>query len=244
MTEPVCLNPEEIFHVHTWRCGHAGEEREEAYIKEAVRLGAKQITFTDHAPFPGDFFSGRMEMDQLKVYKETLWELRERYQGVIRVRIGLEAEYLPKFTEYYKQLKEDEQIEFLMLGQHFYEMEPGVYSFSGYRKEGENRANGIMRAQLSGIESGFFSCVAHPDRGYRYLKKGECADFSLTKEVIAAAKTRQIPFEKNLSSMERNWFYEELFWNLCDQDYIVGLDAHSVTEMRERYRYTLFLNGQ
>lgn len=40
MTKPICLNQKEVFHVHTWRCGHAGEEREEAYIREAVRLGA------------------------------------------------------------------------------------------------------------------------------------------------------------------------------------------------------------
>ena len=242
MRKPICLNPEEIFHVHTWRCGHAGEEKEEMYIKEAIRLGAKQITFTDHAPFPGDFFRGRMRMNQLEEYKETLWELREKYKEVIQIRIGLEAEYLPEFTDYYKELKEDEQIEFLMLGQHFYEVEPGVYSFSGQRREEENRANGIMQAQLAGIESGFFSCIAHPDRGYRYLKKSEDADMGLAKEVIAAAETYQISFEKNLSSMERNWFYEELFWNLCDQDYVVGLDAHSVTEMINRYRYTTFFD--
>ena len=44
MTKPICLNQKEVFHVHTWRCGHAGEEREEAYIREAVRLGAERIS--------------------------------------------------------------------------------------------------------------------------------------------------------------------------------------------------------
>lgn len=95
MRKSVCLNPEEIFHVHTWRCGHAGEEREEEYIKVAIHLGAKQITFTDHAPFPGDLFRGRMKMEELPEYEDTLWELRAKYQGKIQVRIGLEAEYLP-----------------------------------------------------------------------------------------------------------------------------------------------------
>ena len=240
MTEPVCLNPDEIFHVHTWRCGHAGEEREEEYVKAAIRMGAKQITFTDHAPFPGDFFRGRMKMDQLKDYEETLWELREKYKGKIQIRIGLEAEYLPEFRSYYEQLKGDEKIEFLMLGQHFYALSPGVYSFS--RKTQEDRANGIMRAELAGVESGYFSCVAHPDRGYRYFKPGEHADAGLAKELIAAAKDHRIPLEKNISSIEKNWFFEELFWNLCSQDYLVGLDAHSVTEMTKRYHYAAFLD--
>lgn len=52
MRKTVCLNPEEAFHIHTWRCGHAGDEREDTYIRTAMYLGAKQITFTDHAPFP------------------------------------------------------------------------------------------------------------------------------------------------------------------------------------------------
>ena len=49
----------EIFHVHTWRCKHAGEEREWEYIERAMELGAERIVFTDHCPFPGDLFRGR-----------------------------------------------------------------------------------------------------------------------------------------------------------------------------------------
>ena len=70
MRRMVCLNPEEAFHIHTWRCGHAGDEREDAYIRTAMYLGAKQITFTDHAPFPGDSFRGRMKMADLPEYSE------------------------------------------------------------------------------------------------------------------------------------------------------------------------------
>lgn len=177
MRKSVCLNPEEIFHVHTWRCGHAGEEREEEYIKVAIHLGAKQITFTDHAPFPGDLFRGRMKMAELPEYEDTLWELRAKYQGKIKVRIGLEAEYLPGFQSYYEKLKEDEGIEYLLLGQHFYELAPGEYSFS--KKGLSGRADGIVRAELEGVESGYFSGIAHPDRSYRYLKPGEQADIAV-----------------------------------------------------------------
>lgn len=242
MAEAVCLNPDEIFHVHTWRCGHAGEEREEAYIKTAIRLGAKQITFTDHAPFPGDLFRGRMKMEQLPEYEETLWKLREKYREKIGIRIGLEAEYLPGYQFYYEQLKNDEKIEFLLLGQHFYELSSGLYSFS--QKKGSKRAEGILKAEIDGVKSGYFSCVAHPDRGFRYLQAGEKPDLGLVKELIAVSKDYQIPLEKNISSMEKQWFYQELFWNFCDQDYFVGLDAHSVTEMTKRYHYTAFFDRQ
>lgn len=240
MKTPVCLNPDEIFHVHTWRCGHAGEEREEEYIEAAIRLGARRITFTDHAPFPGNQFRGRMRMDQLPEYEETLWALREKYSGKIEVRIGLEAEYLPGYQAYYELLKEDERIEFLMLGQHFYEQEPGTYSFS--RRDLTDRADGLMRAEIAGVKSGYFSCVAHPDRGYRYLKEGEKTDPALAVELVDVAKARNISLEKNISSMEKNWFYEDKFWKFCRQDYLVGLDAHSVAELTKRYHYATFFD--
>ncbi|MBQ2577396.1 MAG: PHP domain-containing protein [Lachnospiraceae bacterium] len=47
------MEKNEIFHVHTFRCGHAAEVEDEAYVKKAIELGADKITFTDHAPFPG-----------------------------------------------------------------------------------------------------------------------------------------------------------------------------------------------
>lgn len=40
-----------VFHVHTYRCGHATNETDEDYIKSAIVLGSDSITFTDHAPF-------------------------------------------------------------------------------------------------------------------------------------------------------------------------------------------------
>ena len=180
-------------------------------------------------------------MEELPEYEDTLWELRAKYQGKIQVRIGLEAEYLPGFQAYYEKLKEDEGIEYLLLGQHFYELAPGEYSFS--KKGLSGRADGIVRAELEGVESGYFSGIAHPDRSYRYLKPGEQADIGIVKELINAAAEYHIPLEKNISSMEANWYYPEIFWKYCTDDYLVGLDAHSVSEMMRRYDYSAFFDG-
>ena len=234
-----CINQKEIFHAHTWRCGHAGEEREEAYVKKAIQLGAKSITFTDHAPFPGDPFRSRMKMEQLADYKNTIWNLKEKYGEKIHVQIGLEIEYLPGYRTYYETLKEDEQIEFLMIGQHFYEIEPGSYSFLA--KSDAKKADGIIQAEIEGVESGLFSCVAHPDRGYRYAKNIADVDHSLAKVLIDTAKEHHVLLEKNVSSMERNCFYPDEFWKFSHENYLVGVDAHSVEEMERRYRYAAFV---
>lgn len=46
-----------VFHVHTYRCGHASKDMDEMYVKRVLSMGADSITFTDHAPFPGDPFA-------------------------------------------------------------------------------------------------------------------------------------------------------------------------------------------
>ena len=86
------LGEKYVFHVHTKRCGHASDEPDELYIKRAVEMGAESITFTDHAPFPNDPFNGRMKYSQLEEYIASLKQLKEKYNGIIDVHIGLEIE--------------------------------------------------------------------------------------------------------------------------------------------------------
>ena len=61
-----------LFHVHTFRCGHAENVPDTAYIERAIELGASDIWFSDHAPFPGDPFRNRMKFDDLHEYLDTL----------------------------------------------------------------------------------------------------------------------------------------------------------------------------
>ena len=69
----------EIFHIHTFRCKHAEQVRDEAYVTKAIELGAKRIVFTDHAPFPGDIFKNRMSIGELPEYIHAVNEIREKY---------------------------------------------------------------------------------------------------------------------------------------------------------------------
>ena len=63
---------DEAFHIHTVRCGHASADPAETYVQAACRLGWKRITFTDHGPFPGNPFSGRMRIEELDDYEKAV----------------------------------------------------------------------------------------------------------------------------------------------------------------------------
>ena len=237
----------DLFHVHTYRCKHAENVPDEAYVKKAIALGATGILFSDHAPFPGDPFGNRMDYAQLPEYLDTICGLQEKYAGVIRVRIGLEAEYLPSYHGFYEELRSDPRLDFLMIGQHMYEISPGEYSFQlSSAEKNEQEHIGCIEAMLRGIESGLFNVIAHPDRCFKRQKKWTEEMTILSKNLIHSSCTAGIKIEKNLESMKRDRNYREEFWALVPEyaDVVVGTDAHSIDELVDKWRMQQLLSQE
>lgn len=231
----------ELFHVHTVRCKHASNDNDEEYIVKAIGMGADKITFTDHAPFPENPFGNRMDIEELSEYVETLNRLREKYKHKIQVDIGLEIEYLPSYENYYQALQESEQFDLLMLGQHFYELEPGEYSFSFSPDEQRKyEAKGCCEAMLKGIRTGYFDVVAHPDRIFRRCGEWNSKLETLSQQLIQFAMEYGMILEKNLSSMESAQNYRPEFWSLVPKEckIKIGTDAHSILELERIYAYS------
>ena len=229
------------FHVHTYRCGHAENIPDEAYIKKAIELGADDIWFTDHAPFPDNPFGARMQYSQLEEYIQTLHALKKKYNE-INIHIGLETEYFSFYDKmgYYQQLRSIPELEMLLLGQHMAEISdnPPVYSFSLdteqlCRKEYQLLGNAIIQ----GMKTGYFDAAAHPDRIFRRCTGWNDEMNKLSSEIINAAVLMHIPLEMNLASFENSRYYRREFWQLVPDsaERIVGLDAHSLYELESRY---------
>lgn len=220
----------ELFHVHTYRCGHAGIARDEQYVDTAIELGASRIVFTDHTPFPGNPFPNRMNYEQLPEYIASISSLKEQYKNKIEIMCGLEVEYLPSYCDYYLQLRQIPGIDLLIVGQHFFEHEPGVYSIKDTDKTYE--FEGQCHAMAQAISSGIFDVIAHPDRSFRASAKLGERELAAVKELIqalAACSPDSRPFmEHNISSMQSRNFYKKEFWELMP-DYVnttIGIDAH------------------
>ena len=227
------MDDRRIFHVHTFRCKHAEMISDEEYVRQAFNLGATEITFTDHAPFPNDPFGNRMDMEQLPEYMSTLSDLKRKYAGRIDVRIGLEVEYLPSFRNYYEYLKGLPEMDLLILGQHFYKAQDGQWSFQLSDKTEEWKY--CLEAQQEGSQTGLFSVIAHPDRLFRRSKQwtDEMQDQTsgFIKELDSA-----VSLEINIASKRRKQIREE-FWNLApdSQKRIIGIDAHSIRELQKGF---------
>jgi histidinol-phosphatase (PHP family) len=224
----------EIYHVHTIRCGHAaGSDRE--LIEACISLGAKAVTFTDHAPFPGDPFEHRMNCSELEEYISTFEKLKKEYADRIAVHTGLEIEFFPQYMAYYKYLNSISELDAgLLLGQHMY-YKDGRYSFSFEKKElSAEEYLELGRLTALGAQTGMFRRIAHPDRAFRriYTWTESCTDVS--EEIIDAAIRMKLPIEENIESIHKEKYRRE-FWYLAflhkDIQTYVGADAHSVEDI-------------
>lgn len=229
---------EKMFHVHTHRCLHMKDDKKEAaYIEKAVELSAKEIWFTDHAPFPGDKFSFRMRYEQLSEYVSTLQELKKRYEGVIDIKVGLEMEYLLNYQSYYGELRDSGNFDVLLLGQHFSLLPDGSYTFESREKITEARA--LADGMMQGMESGYFSVVAHPDQIFRRSKVFGSEEEAIAREIKDCAAHTGVILEQNISNMlgkKKKRAYRPEFWEGFSGDTIYGLDAHSIEELTENFR--------
>ena len=223
---------DEAFHIHTVRCGHASADPAEAYVQAACRLGLKRVTFTDHGPFPGNPFSGRMRMEELDGYEKELKALRKQYGGQIDIRIGLEIEYLPEYRSYYEMLHE--RFNLLLLGQHHTSLPDGRYTFdtSVSKALAYHR---LIESIPEAIETGLFSAVAHPERAFHEDDGWTEKDTEIKNAIFAAALQYHVKAERNAALMESGGKHQRFWQNIPEQITVIdGLDAHCPEDIHRR----------
>ena len=218
------------YHTHTVRCNHAeGTERE--YIEQAIARKVRTLGFSDHSPqvFDGGYVSGfRMLPDQLEDYVTTLQNLRREYAGKIEIAIGLEAEYYPKYFDRLLDLIRPFQLDYLILGQHFIGNESDGEPACPHPTDDEARLERYVRQTMEALETGKYSCFAHPDI-LRFT--GEARTYRKWYEKLCLrAKELHIPLEMNMLGFATGRHYPcRAFFQIAAEvgnEVILGCDAH------------------
>src|SRR4051812_35142663 len=91
------------YHMHTPLCHHAvGEPKE--YAAQAVRLGLREIGFSDHSPMEHDGFDEwRMELDKLDKYIQMVQAACKEHPD-LTIKIALEVDYIPGHETWIRHL--------------------------------------------------------------------------------------------------------------------------------------------
>jgi histidinol-phosphatase (PHP family) len=156
------------YHLHTRLCGHASGELEE-YLEQAVRLGIREVGFSDHLPLyflpPGktipDYAMGE---EELPLYVEMVQNCARKFP--LRVSLGIEADYVPGCEKKLAALLSRYPFDYVIGSVHFLDgwgfdnpAEMEEYSRRDLDRVYEEYFALVQQAALSGL----FDIIAHPD---------------------------------------------------------------------------------
>ncbi|MFA6755199.1 MAG: histidinol-phosphatase [Bacilli bacterium] len=228
-------------HTHTSRCGHAYGTDEE-YVKSAIKNGIKLLGFSDHIFFPNIIHKGmRGNYELLDDYISSILFLKKKYSKKVDIKLGFEAEYQESFYGYYKYLLNDKHFDYLILGQHL------TYNIKGkpiyyWGKELNNKKE-IYRYRddlISGMKTGFFLYVAHPDLFMRNVSIVDDDIIKVCEDICAASKEYDVPLEINLGGFGYSNMMAQIeggspypnhfFWKMARKykcKCVIGVDAHN-----------------
>jgi histidinol phosphate phosphatase HisJ family len=224
------------YHTHTSRCKHAVGTDEE-YVLAAIEAKFDILGFSDHTPWEYDSnFKSRIRMlpNQIDEYINSIKLLREKYRGLIDLKIGLECEYFPDYLSWLKKLLNSKEIDYIILGNHYHRTDEN----GGYNG---NKTNDIRKLRkyvddcIKAIDTGLYSYIAHPDLIYfdsnsKYYKE------EITRLCQYASKHQMI-LEYNLNGIltKRN-YPSNVFWEIAAKEgclVIIGYDAHFPDTLKE-----------
>ena len=223
------------YHTHTCRCGHASGSDEE-YINFAIEAGIKYLGFSDHAPFifpDGYEADWRVPLSEAQEYVNSISALREKYRDRIEIKIGFEMEYYGEHFEKMLNIARNCGAEYLILAQHFILNEHPDGKGSVGPTDSEEHLKTYVDEVISGMESGFFSYVAHPDlvcfTGDDLIYRREIS------RLCEASRRLDIPLEINLLGIRNKKHYpSEKFWQIVGEGgapVTIGFDAHASEDL-------------
>ena len=182
------MTPYADYHMHTPLCGHAVGSPEE-YVKQAIKIGLKEIGFSDHAPMVHKPMPGvTMAFEELPKYHAMIEDVRRRYASQISVKIALEADYLPGYEAKTRSIIESYPYDYIIGSVHFIDDwafdDPAEREY--WKKHDVNEIYRKYYALLrQSAQTGYFQIIGHCDLPKKF---GARPTVNLTKEIIATAK--------------------------------------------------------
>ena len=198
------------YHTHTTRCYHASGKDEE-YVKAAIKAGIKELGFSDHTPWHYDSsFKASMRMPecQLDDYIESIRYLKEKYKDQISILIGLECEYFERYMPWLEKMLKDKQIDYIILGNHYYETDE-LHQYFG-SPVNEYYLKAYVDHCIKAIDTGLYSYIAHPDLVY-YDQDSKLYQEEMSR-LCAYAKEKDIVLDeewvkRGISQSDSNYKY-------------------------------------
>ncbi len=178
------------YHMHTPLCGHAVGTPEE-YVKQGLKVGLKEMGFSDHAPMVHQRMLGiTMDFDELPTYHQMIKDVQARYRSQIRIKIALEADFIPGYEAKTKEIVESFPYDYIIGSVHFIDNwafddpDPKVKEYWKIHNVNDVYRKYYKLLQQS-AKTGFYQIIGHPDLPKKF---GARPTEDLTDEIKATTK--------------------------------------------------------
>ena len=176
------------YHMHTPLCGHACGAPEK-YVQQAIKIGLKEIGFSDHAPMVNKPMPGiTMAFDELPQYHRLVEDVRKLYSSQIGIKIALESDFLPGYESKTKSIIDNYPYDYIIGSVHFID----DWAFDNPTTREYWKIYDVNEVYLKyyallrqSAKTGFFQIIGHCDLPKKF---GARPTMDLTDEIKATAK--------------------------------------------------------
>ena len=130
----------------------------DSFVTAAIEKGFDEICITDHMPLSVSAAKDRIPKGCVADYCNAVRELAKKYEGMLRIKCGIEIDYHPDFADEINAVLSAGSFDYILCSSHIHVFETSFekYSFNDY-------AAYSLENQLRGIETGLFDGVSHLD---------------------------------------------------------------------------------
>jgi len=225
------------YHTHTELCKHAHGSVEE-YVQRALALGFDEIGCSDHAPLPGNYDERhRMTLEEFySQYAPKVTDLIEKYRKRIRIKRGIECDFLDWAAEWNLKFIAENDFDFVIGSVHFVgprgEEKP-LFGREYEEVEIEALYEGYFLEIAKSAKAGLFDIIAHCDIVKKFGAFASKRVEGLMWEALSEIKKADLCIEINTSGLrkpERETYPGEKVLTLARDLKIpltLGSDAHN-----------------
>ena len=195
------------YHMHTPLCRHAeGEPTDLA--AQALKVGLREIGFSDHNPMPRDDFDNwRMRAEQLDEYVAKVQQARRDHPELV-IKLALETDFIPGYEDWIRELAARHPWDYL-IGSVHYISDSWDIDNPAKLSEWKNRdAMEVWTAYFERLamaaDSGLFEIIGHADlcKKFCFYPQQDCTP--LFTRFLEAARGRGVAIELNTAGLRKD----------------------------------------
>jgi histidinol-phosphatase (PHP family) len=189
------------YHIHTTLCNHA-EGTMDAYVQKAVDIGLTEICFLDHLTLQQAGKSLSMALNEVPLYFQAAHSIKKRYQGKIKIKVGLELDFQPELTDLLYEVSSIFAFDVIASSVHFVGGVDIVSHASAWKLKSmahDDLYEGYISLLAQMLDHDYFDVVCHLDLIKKFLKQPTQSFQKEFNKILSVIKDKQLTVEINTS---------------------------------------------